>query len=291
MSFASSSTKMLDQFQSLLLRFGIVTSKHRYTSAQVPQIHVPSSAIDIYADTIGFWYKGRDHKPRVRYYEQVEAYPEFVGTYIKSLFSGANRGWHTDPETGKKFRVYSGLTLNSTQAIFDSRCPTQKNLLFYLEQRTELLAKLQPEALKKLKYLADLDFQWESVYSIDALKAEECVIDPTLPDREDDLAHHFYANGFVTHNSGQAVTLDYDQTGAIDSAIQRLSEWLNAHITPQKIMISRQRSGVGSLGIRTQRAFGAYNRVLRYDSARGIDSNVGFEGVLNAAATYGIFLP
>ena len=291
MSFASSSTKMLEQFQSLLLRFGIVTSKHRYTSEQVPQIHIPSSAIDIYAETIGFWHKGKNHTPRVRYYEQVEAYPEFVRTYIKSLFSGANKGWHTDPDTGKKFRVHSGLTLNSTQAIFDSRCPTQKNLLFYLEHRSELLAKLKPEALEKLQRLTSLDFQWEAVHTVELLTEEERVIDPTLPDRDVDLAHHFYANGFVTHNSGQAVTLDYDQTGAIDSAIQRLSEWLNAHITPQKIMISRQRSGVGSLGIRTQRAFGAYNRVLRYDSARGVDSNVGFEGVLNAATTYGIFLP
>lgn len=104
-------------------------------------------------------------------------------------------------------------------------------------------------------------------------------------------SQHMLMNSISFAFNGQAVTLDYDQTGGIDSAIQRLSEWLNAHITPQKIMISRQRSGVGSLGIRTQRAFGAYNRVLRYDSARGVDSNVGFEGVLNAATTYGIFLP
>ena len=90
--------------------------------------------------------------------------------------------------------------------------------------------------------------------------------------------------------SGQAVTLDYDQTTVIDSAISRLTEWLNAHMTPQKLMINRQRTGVGSLGIRTQRAFGAHGRVMRYDTTRGVDSNVGFEGVLNAATTFGIFL-
>jgi hypothetical protein len=90
--------------------------------------------------------------------------------------------------------------------------------------------------------------------------------------------------------SGQAVTLDYDQTGAIDSAIGRLSEWLNAHMTPQKLMIERQRTGVGSLGIRSQRAFGPQNRVLRYGSVRGQDSNPDFAGIMDQTTMYGIFL-
>lgn len=289
MSFASSSVTMLKQFQSLLLRFGIVTSRHRYTSSQVPQIHLPSSAIDLYAAKIGFWHKGKEHTPPVRYYEQVEAYPKFVGDYIRGLFNGANKGWHTDPETGKKFRVHSGLTLNKTQAIFDSRKPTQANLLMYLEHRSELLAKFRPDALTKLKALAGYDFQWEEVYSVDASEPSN-VIDPSFGDVDHPLSHHFYANGFVTHNSGQAVTLDYDQTGAIDSAISRLTEWLNAHMTPAKLMINRQRTGVGSLGIRSQRAFGPQNRVLRYDTVRGLDSNVGFDGILNQSTMYGIFL-
>lgn len=288
-SFASSSVKLLDQMQQLLLRFGVVSSKHNVTSSPVQQLKLPSSAVEVYASTVGFWHKGSTHFAPTRLYEQIEAYPKFVGDYIRKIFSGANKGWYIDPVTGVRERVRSTLRLNETQSIFDSRCPSQKNLLDYLQHRGDLLAKYKPDDLAKLQRLADLNYQWEEITKIEDNGIAN-VVDPSFAPVDNQLSNHFVANGLITHNSGQAVTLDYDQTAVVDSAIQRLSEWLNAHMTPAKLMVSRQRTGVGSLGVRTQRAFGGYGRVLRYDSGRGVDSNPGYDGVMNTAVMYGIFL-
>ena len=67
--------------------------------------------------------------------------------------------------------------------------------------------------------------------------------------------------------SGQSITLDYDQTGVIDSAISGMTEWLNTHVTPAKYMLNRQRSLTGVAGVRPARLPGAaYNRVYKIDS-------------------------
>jgi hypothetical protein len=72
--------------------------------------------------------------------------------------------------------------------------------------------------------------------------------------------------------SGQSVTLDYDQTGVIDSAIQGFTEFINTHCTPAKYMLNRQASRVGVAGVRPYRLpASSYNRVYKIDST-GSDS-------------------
>lgn len=72
--------------------------------------------------------------------------------------------------------------------------------------------------------------------------------------------------------SGQSVTLDYDQTGVIDSAIQGFTDYINTHCTPAKYMLNRQQSRVGVAGVRPYRLpASTYNRVYKIDST-GSDS-------------------
>jgi hypothetical protein len=75
--------------------------------------------------------------------------------------------------------------------------------------------------------------------------------------------------------SGQSVTLDYDQTGVIDSAIQGFTDYINTHCTPAKYMLNRQSSRVGVAGVRPYRLpASSYNRVYKIDST-GSDNNGG----------------
>jgi hypothetical protein len=88
--------------------------------------------------------------------------------------------------------------------------------------------------------------------------------------------------------SGQSISLDYDQTGAIDSAISGMTEWLNTHVTPAKTMLFRQRSNVGVVGSRPYRlATGMYNRVYKVDST-GSDGGMAPPGIMGVAQLIGL---
>lgn len=88
--------------------------------------------------------------------------------------------------------------------------------------------------------------------------------------------------------SGQSLSLDYDQTGAVDSAISGMTEWLNTHVTPAKTMLFRQRSTVGVVGSRPYRlSSGMYNRVYKVDST-GSDGGMAPPGIMGVAQLIGL---
>jgi hypothetical protein len=88
--------------------------------------------------------------------------------------------------------------------------------------------------------------------------------------------------------SGQSTTLDFDQTGGIDSAISGMTEWLNTHCTAAKTMFYRQRSATGVVGVRPARlANGLNNRVIKVDST-GPDGGMASPGLLGMAQLIGL---
>lgn len=88
--------------------------------------------------------------------------------------------------------------------------------------------------------------------------------------------------------SGQSISLDYDQTGAIDSAISGMTEWLNTHVTPAKTMLFRQRSNAGVVAVRPARlASGMYNRVYKVDST-GPNGGMAPPGIMGVAQLIGL---
>jgi len=88
--------------------------------------------------------------------------------------------------------------------------------------------------------------------------------------------------------SGQSTTLDFDQTGVIDSAISGMTEWLNTHCTAAKTMFFRQNSATGVVGVRPARlANGLNNRVIKVDST-GPDGGMASPGLLAMAQLIGL---
>jgi hypothetical protein len=62
--------------------------------------------------------------------------------------------------------------------------------------------------------------------------------------------------------SGQTVTLDYDHTANIDTAIQRAVQFLTDHLTVAKTPLLRRSSATGVMSGRTYRFAGLHNFVF-----------------------------
>jgi hypothetical protein len=61
--------------------------------------------------------------------------------------------------------------------------------------------------------------------------------------------------------SGETVTLDYDHTGNIDTAISRATEFIREGLGPAKTAVYRRQAGVGTVGTRPYRYAGLHNFV------------------------------
>jgi hypothetical protein len=71
-------------------------------------------------------------------------------------------------------------------------------------------------------------------------------------------------------------------TGTLDSAISRLVEWLNTHLTPAKLTLYRRASAVGAIGVRPARIVGPNARTYKMDSS--VTGTVGGPPNLQAVA-------
>lgn len=83
------------------------------------------------------------------------------------------------------------------------------------------------------------------------------------------------------------MSLDQDMTGAIDSAIQGMSDWLNTQLTPAKTMVFRQASQAGVVAVRPSRLSSMYNRVYKVDST-GPNGGMGPPGLMSVAQIIGL---
>jgi len=85
--------------------------------------------------------------------------------------------------------------------------------------------------------------------------------------------------------SGQTVSLDYDQTGAMESAIGRIDGYINESIGAAKMSVNRMMTNNMALGLRSPRPIGWNQRVIRYELADG-SGNYGM--ILGQLTTLGL---
>jgi hypothetical protein len=84
-------------------------------------------------------------------------------------------------------------------------------------------------------------------------------------------AQHLLETNLQFSFGGQTVTLDYDHTGNLDSAISRMWDWLNTTLPPAKTAILRRSSATGVAGVRPLRVAAAYSYVYRMESYLATD--------------------
>ncbi len=73
--------------------------------------------------------------------------------------------------------------------------------------------------------------------------------------------------------SGQTVSLDFDQTGAMEAAISRMDSWIQETLPPAKLATNRLLTSNMALGIRSSRPIGYNNRVFKYEKVNGSGNN------------------
>lgn len=100
-------------------------------------------------------------------------------------------------------------------------------------------------------------------------------------------SQHLLSGSLAFNFSGSSVSLDQDMTGAIDSAIQGMSDWLNTQLTPAKTMVFRQASQAGVVAVRPSRLSSMYNRVYKVDST-GPNGGMGPPGLMSVAQIIGL---
>ena len=73
------------------------------------------------------------------------------------------------------------------------------------------------------------------------------VIDPSFESHGRALDHAFQTGGIITHNSGQTVTLDFDQASGLADLASRWQEFLSTTLSPAKMALIRRNSPVGTV--------------------------------------------
>lgn len=234
--------------QQLLLRFGVVSE-----IADDDSVLVLDDQVMRYAEAVGFGQRGAGL--RVRTTTARAEFPAWVG---KAIVSACKTPGLQAPRTHDEL------------------------VQFLAEHAAEMYKEVAMRALE----IARLRFMWVDVTSVcDAGIGR--VMDPTLPVQRDGslpdpLTNLFYTNSIVTHNSGQSISLNQDMTGTLDSAISRLVEWLNTHLTPAKLTLYRRASAVGAIGVRPARIVGPNARTYKMDSS--VTGTVGGPPNLQAVA-------
>jgi len=274
--FSSSSKKMLSQMQSLLLRFGIISRLDKgqlchfegyETKNKVYALTVRGPSLVTYSEELGWFIKGKDFKEKTKYYPKREALPDFVLHYVRSLVTN-NDGkkhscWRNHPTTGKRVKISLSFR---PYCDYYAKTITYEHLEKYFNDKKETLKIFEPKAYKKIKRILKYKYQWDNITSIEK-SGKARVYDPTLPtlfnkkNKPTLMSNLFYTNGMVTHNSGQTSTLDYDRTGNIDSALARMIEYLNEHLTKLKTAMGRS-ANLGTVGVRPYR-IGSYQNIVR----------------------------
>jgi intein/homing endonuclease len=238
--FCSYSDRLRYQVQALLLRFGIVSRNADY----VVTIRQPSLAV--YADRVGFLHKRgeiADTEVTIR-----EALPTVLSQRlhrITELF-GIRHGW----------RDHQRYTMGWARR--DLKRINVRHVADWCADNAEVARTIDPDVTARIEALLDPRFLWQEVKSIEAVGMRH-VMDPALHGGPNLLDHSFTAGGFVTHNSGQTVMLDYDHMAGIEAGVQRALDFLNERLTPAKTALYRRAAGVGSFAGKPYRYAAIHN--------------------------------
>ena len=289
--FSSCSEKIRENMQQLLLRFGIVSSIPDKSGSDVGNLLITGPSLDRYALAIGWFKKGVGHKPSSKYYPHKEGLPPQVLNTLRGLTTGYKRFYNE--ATGK--HEHSGLSNYNPKTkgkYFDyyASKTTYKHVRRFVKAKKSALKIHRRSEYRRIRDLLKTDLLWSQVVSLEDVGLKH-VFDPELRDvktasgEDHKFSHLFISNSIVTHNSGQTVSLDYDQTGAVESAIGRIDGYINESIGAAKMSVNRMTTNNMALGLRSPRPIGWNQRVIRYELADG-SGNYGM--ILGQLTTLGL---
>jgi len=185
--YASNNKKLIQQLQTLLLRFGIISTirinkKKGYSPTYQLHIQGAEEQLKFLKQISIFGRKEKAVKKAMAYLSKIkpntnlDVIPKEIWQYIAKTKNKYNLSWR---EFAKKLKMsYCGSTLFKHGIS---------------RQRLERIIKFLPDS--KLKELANSDIYWDEIISIKRL-GKENVYDLNIP-----VNHNFTANAIFAHNS------------------------------------------------------------------------------------------
>lgn len=177
-SYSSSSPKLIQQVQSLLLRFGLLSIIRTKKTKKLPnyELKIMVSQNLEYIEKIGFFGK----KEKIQKKVKAKTSNPNVDTIPKEIWEIYRpKNWAI---VGKELGYKTPKSLRST--------------INYSPSREKLLKIANCEKNKDLENLATSDIFWDEVTSIKEINKRQVVYDITVP-----KTHNFVANNIIVHNS------------------------------------------------------------------------------------------
>jgi len=222
----ASKTLSVELQQLLLMRFGIISTRSKAKTCY--RVAVSGKYIRMYMEKVGALFKGQDFDwSKSNFRCQKENQFEILSAF-RSVLKYRGKVKYKFAEWGQIEEWYN--------------------------HKKDEFRETSPEACKSLEDLISHKFIWTPVKETIAV-GERTVIDPSFVGTGATLDHAFMAGGFVTHNTGQTVTLDYDHAGHIADIAGKWEEFINKNLPPAKMAIVRATSAVGTVAGRGYRPY------------------------------------
>ena len=242
--FSSHSKALLVDIQNLLLCYGIISTLQWTDNNKC--VRISGKSLSEYVKKVGFLFKGKEYNhDKTNFTSLRESMPQVyyaLKNNVRVLLGVNSKGW----KNRKRYKIY--WNHNATG------CPNIRweHIDRWWEDSKEAIKELNPEIYDRLDAFVDSKFLWKPVKEIvDA--GYRTVIDPSFKSEGRVLDHAFQTGGIITHNSGQSVTMDFDQAGGLAELAGRWQEFLSSTLPAAKMSIVRRTSPVGVVAGRKYR--------------------------------------
>lgn len=177
-SYSSSSSKLIAQVQSLLLRFGLLSIIRTKKTKKLPnyELKILSSQNLEFIQNIGFFGKKEEIQKKVI---QKSSNPN-VDTIPKEIWN-----------------IYRPKNWSTVGKVLGYKLPKSlRSSINYSPSREKLLKIAISENNSELKKIATSDIFWDEIKEIKEINKKQTVYDITVPNN-----HNFVANNIIVHNS------------------------------------------------------------------------------------------
>ena len=177
-SYSSSSSKLITQVQSLLLRFGLLSIIRTKKTKKLPnyELKILSSQNLEFIKEIGFFGKKEEIQKKV-------------------IKKPSNPNVDTIPK--EIWNIYRPKNWSTVGKVLGYKLPKSlRSSINYSPSREKLLKIAISENNSELKKIATSDIFWDEIKEIKEINKKQTVYDITVPNN-----HNFVANNIIVHNS------------------------------------------------------------------------------------------
>jgi intein/homing endonuclease len=272
--FSSYSKNLLVDIQMLLLRFGIISTLQWNDNNRC--VRISGKSLSEYVKKVGFLFKGTEYNSdKVVFTPLRESMPELyyaLKNNVRPLLGVNAKGW----KNNKRYKIYWNHNAKGCVNI------RWEHIDKWWDDSQDTIKELDPIIHARLQSFVDSKFLWKPVKEIIDVGYRN-VIDPSFESHGRVLDHAFQTGGIITHNSGQTVTLEHDQSSGLADVAGRWQEFLSTTLPAAKMALVRRNAPVGTVAGRQYRMTDVNLFTFKTSSVQG-----GTNQILSQMTTLGL---